>query len=383
MELRTPGTEEEIDALERVLQTSFAIPNIRWTTFFDRIGRANLRVVIERGEVIAGLGFYRMAQWFGGKSVKLGGLAGVGVAPHARGRGIAADMCGRVLGELAEEGFALAGLYASTATLYRGIGFEQAGTKLTWTAKLADLPRGDHALSCRPIDPRDHEALRPLYDRRARSWTGHLDRTRPLWERIGSPYGDQPTYAYGVGDPLEGYVVFTQKELDNLHFRVAIRDMVWSTPAAARRICALLGDLRSLGDELTWTGCAADPLVSLLAEQRQRVVAHERWMLRVLDVKGALEARGWPNLRAVVHLRVRDPLLAKNDGAFVLAVEGGAARVERGGRGDVALDVRALGAMYSGFATPYAMSAAGLLEGDASLLAALFAGPEPWCCDHY
>jgi predicted acetyltransferase len=384
LELRYPETDAEVDALERVLQTSFAIPNIRWTTFFDRIGRANLRVVLERGEVIAGLGFYRMAQWFGGRSVKLAGIAGVGVAPEVRGRGIAADMCTRVLRELRDEGFALAALYATTATLYRAVGFEQAGTKLGYSAKLASLPRGDHALPCKTIDPREFAPLRPLYDARARAWTGHLDRTPALWERIGAPYLEHGgVYAYAVGEPIEGYVVFTQKELENLHFRVSIRDMVWSTPAAARRLCALLADLRSLGDEIVWTGCAADPLVSLLPEQSQKVTAHERWMLRVLDVARALESRGWPTMTAEVHLRVKDEHLEHNNGAFVLRMENGAARVERGGRGDVALDVRALAAMYSGFATPYTMAAAGLLEGDASTLAALFAGPEPWCCDHF
>jgi hypothetical protein len=49
----------------------------------------------------------------------------------------------------------------------------------------------------------------------------------------------------------------------------------------------------------------------------------------------------------------------------------------------VKLDVRALAAMYSGFAHPVTLIGAGLLEGDATTLAALFAGPEPWCCDHY
>lgn len=381
MELRAPRDQGEIDALERVLQTSFAIPNVRWTKFFERIGHANLRLVVEAGAIVGGLGAYRMGQWFGGRSVPLAGIAGVGVAPEARGRGLAAEMCRRALVELAAEGHALAGLYASTATLYRAVGFEQAGTKLTFTARLADLPRGDHALSCRAIDPHD-PAMRPLYDARARAWTGHLDRTAAMWDRVGAPY-DEPAYAFGFGDPLEGYVVFTQKVEGGIHFRVTLRDLVLSTPAAARRACALLTDLRSLGEELTWVGCAADPLTSLLPEQSQRVVAHERWMLRVLDVRRALEARGYPPANAEVHLRVRDPLFAENDGDFILRVDGGVGRVERGGKGALRLDVRALAAMYSGFATPHTMAAMGLLEGDASALAALFAGPEPWLCEHY
>jgi predicted acetyltransferase len=75
--------------------------------------------------------------------------------------------------------------------------------------------------------------------------------------------------------------------------------------------------------------------------------------------------------------------IESNEGPFIIAIDRGHARVERGGRGEIEVDVRALAAMYSGFAHAYSMIGAGLLRGDASSLEAIFAGPEPWCCDHY
>lgn len=380
--LRRPTSDDEVKALDRILMTSFSITH-SWSEWMDRLGRENLRVFEENGRIIGGVGFYRMGQWFGGKSVPLGGLAGVGIAPESRGHGRAAKMCGQLLLELAEEGVPLAGLYASTATLYRSIGFEQAGTKITYRNTTDKFGKGRHDLACREVDPRQWEIFKPLYDARARSWTGHLDRTRGIWERIVTPRPGTQMYAYAFGDPLEGYAVIQQVPLETRWFDIYLRDCQLTTPAAAKRFVALMNDLRALTRHVTWTGIGNDPIISLLPEQTQEVMGNERWMLRILDVQKALESRGYLPFTGEVHLRIRDKLIAKNDGAFVLRVDRGTAHVERGGRGDVALDIRALAAMYSGFAHPYAMRAAGLLEGDASMLATIFSGPEPWCCDHY
>jgi len=348
-----------------------------------RLGRDNLRVLLDGGRIIGGLGFYRLGQWFGGRSVSLAGVAGVGVAPEARGRGMAASMCTDLLREVAADGFALAGLFPTTATLYRSVGFEQAGARLTYRAPVASLPRGGYARPCRPVAPADHAVFHALYNARARSWNGHLDRTSSLWERIVTEVPGVMLDAYTVGDPMESYAVLARRPLGSRWFDLVLRDYGYANPSAIARILTLLGDLRSIARHVEWNGCAADPIASLLPEYTCEVVASERWMLRVLDVVRALEARGYPPVTADVHLRVRDSLFAANDGLFVLHVDRGVARVERGGRGDVALDVRGLAAMYSGFAHPHTLVGAGLLEGDAGVLASLFAGPDPWCCDHY
>ncbi len=380
-------TAEQRSELERLLQMSYALPTLSWTKFFERIGHERLRVVVENGAVIAGLAAYRLSQFFGGASVPLAGIAGVGVTPHARGRGVAKSMLLATLDEL-RHSTPLAGLYASTTTLYRSCGFEQAGTAMWFDAPLASLPRGDRALQCTAVPAKTHEPLHAAYAVRARGWTGHLDRTIALWERIVEPY-DDVAYAYTVGDPNapDGYIVFQQRSRpDGLHFRVIVRDVVMNTHGAAQRILGLLHDLRSLADEITWRGCAADPLLSLLPEQTHSVRRHERWMLRVLDVERALAARGYPALRAEVHLAVHDAHFPENRGRRIFTVDGGRGEAKTGGRGDVTLDVRALAALYSGFATPYTLRAAGLLDGpDAATdtLAAIFAGPEPWCGDHY
>ena len=106
------------------------------------------------------------------------------------------------------------------------------------------------------------------------------------------------------------------------------------------------------------------------------------WMLRIVDVKGALEARGYPRgARGEVHFEVTDTLLPHNNGRWVLQVAEGNGTVTAGGNGDIRLDIRGLAPLYSSFLSPHALRSTGFIEcGDAALEAAttIFAGPEPW-----
>ncbi len=385
--IRVPD-ELERAALEAVLQESFGTDDLPWTTWMERIGHENLRVSVVDGAVLGGLGFYRFGQRWGGSAVPMIGLAGVGVAPFARGRGVARRFLVSTLAEARDEGVPLAGLYASSAAVYRSVGFEQAGTALRWAAPIATLPRGDHALEAAPFDPPALDpALRELYEARARAWSGPLDRNEAIWARITQPNRDvRPrAYRFGPADRPEGYVVYAHTPQQGLHFAITIRDLVLATPAAARRCVALLSDLRSLATELRWLGCASDPLVSLLPEETARVTDQNRWMLRILDPERALAMRGYAT-DGEARFEVRDALFG--DAGVRLRVVDRRATVSREppGRAGLVIDARALAALYSGFASPSTLVTMGLVDGDSTALyelARLFAGREPWLCDWF
>jgi predicted acetyltransferase len=388
--VRVPRDAEERAVFERILQESFGTDDLPWTTWMDRIGHENLRVVEQGGRIRGGLGFYRFGQHWGGKRLALVGLAGVGVAPEARGRGLARRFLVSTLEQARGEGVPLAALYASSVSVYRSVGFEQAGSYLRLAAPIASLPEGDRALACEPFDPKElcdpRSPLVPLYEARARAWSGHLDRTGAIWSRITQPYkGVARGYRFGPASAPEGYVVYVHAPGEDLHFAIALRDLVLATPAAARRCAALLHDLRSLATEVRWLGCASDPLLSLLPEQTARVLEHGRWMLRVLDPERALAQRGYA-AEGEARFTVRDPLFG--DRGLALRVKAGVADVSRVDPSSthVTLDVRALAALFSGFAQPSTLRAMGLADGDPQALARtamLFGGPEPWLCDWF
>lgn len=387
IEVRTPADEDERTRFERVLQESFGVDDLPWSTWMERIGHENLRIVTEDGAIRGGLGFYRFGQFWGGRAVKLAGLAGVGVSPASRGRGFARRFLVDTLAQVRGEGVPLAALYATSLAVYRSVGFETAGTTLRFAAPIASLPSGDAALPCEAFDVDDMAPYRPLYEARARTWSGHLDRSDAIWARITKPYkGIARGYRFGPASAPEGYIVYMHApEEATLHFGVVVRDLVLTTPAAARRCMSLLHGLRSLGEELRWLGCASDPLVSLLPEQTAKVTEHGRWMLRVLDPVRALAERGYL-VDGEARIDVRDRELG--DGGLFIRVRDGRADVEGVpfGTAPVTLDVRALAALYTGFAHPTSLRAAGLIEGDmrqAAAFARLFVDHEPWLCDWF
>jgi len=237
----------------------------------------------------------------------------------------------------------------------------------------------------------DLAELRPLYDRRAAQTNGNLDRNDWAWRRALRGWDDTAvTFAVDGDSGPEGYIAFTRPPVSPSagRFDIRVRDLVASTPAAARRLLALVCDHSSLGRDLVWTGPPGDPLHLHVREQNADVEGGGgcdwvmRWMVRVIDVRKALAARGYsPAVRARVDFEVRDDLLPANNARFVLEVEDGEVRVRKGGRGTLRIDVRGLAALYTGFLSPHQLAAGGLAEGKPAALAsaaAVFAGPSPW-----
>lgn len=104
-------------------------------------------------------------------------------------------------------------------------------------------------------------------------------------------------------------------------------------------------------------------------------------MLRLLDVRRALESRGYPEaVSARLELEVQDDCIPENSGRFVLDVSGGKAEVRTDGSGRLRLHVRGLAALYTGFLSHVDLGLLRLAEGeprDLALAGALFSGPPP------
>jgi predicted acetyltransferase len=365
----------EWPALATLLGECFGIPADRWGSFRQRIGDANFRTVHVDGTLAGGLGVYRTGQVFGGRSVPLGGLAGVGVAPEHRGAGVAAEMVASTLEALRDDGVPLAGLYASTQRLYRSVGFEQAGNRVDYEVPLRAIGVGDRNARVERVQAAE---IVPLYQ----PVHGNLDRSPALWDRILHPNQGE-SWAFRVGN--DGYAVLGQ-EASNKHYDVLVRDWQAHTPRAARRLWTLLADHSSLRVNARWCGPAVDPRLAHLPEQSWKIAGQHRWMLRILDVPGVLTARGWPAGEGELHLDVSDPILQANTGPWVLTVADGRAEVHPGGRGDLRTGIAGLAPLYSGLFDPATLRRIGWIDGPDDAIATatrLFAGPEPWMPEMY
>jgi len=375
--------------LAPTLAHSFGTSPERALEWFLRDG-AELRGFDDAGQLVGGLLTIPMAQCFGGQALPTCGVAGVGVDSSRRGKGTATRMMRAALEEMRDRGFLLSTLYASTAALYRRVGYESAGGWYELDLEVRELPRRA-SLPITSVDGKVVPRLQATYERFAKDRSGYLLRGPYVWERTTRRVGESPLRAFLAGDPRrpEGYVLCAQHLKSDDSFELVVADHAYLTPAGAETVLAILAEHRTLATRAKLRGSPQSALLLALPEERYEVRLRHGWMLRLVDVRGALMARGYPRgLSARVALHVVDEVLPHNSGSHLLRVEDGSPTVKdsRAKRGGVRLDVAALAAIFTGHARASDLATIGRAEGSPAALAtldALFAGPLPVCADFF
>ncbi|HEU5059529.1 MAG TPA: GNAT family N-acetyltransferase [Kofleriaceae bacterium] len=392
-----PRGRSEIDAFSDVLTDSLNFPPRGQVDFMSRYEATDVRVVRAGDRVTGGLVYLPTGQYFGGQRIPMTGIHAVAIAPEERGTGVGRLLLQETTRELARPGGPpIACLYPATQPIYRSVGFEQAGTYTQYRVPIAALPVGPHDLAVERLPPDVAvvaDRLGPIYGRFARRQNGFVDRSEWFWRRQVDPLSGETRAVYAVREQgaITAYATLRRRwqvgGQGHMSQDVLCRELVAETPAAARRLVTLIADDRSLGQHLVIQGPPSWVDAMLLVEQSLEVDMQLRWMLRILDVAGALEARGYPpGLAITVGFEVDDDLVDRNRGRFSLEVSGGRGRVTRGGAGErsVALGVRALAALFSGYLPAEELARAGMAAGAGDALAAataVFAGPAPWLAE--
>lgn len=383
--IRSPQSVDEARTFFRLAAYSLLTPEQIIELWMAREGLENVRIALMGNEIVGGLSVQCMGQWFGGKSVPCGVVRVVAVAPEHRGGGIAERLMRNSLLEMREAGVQISMLFPATQVLYRRVGYEQAGVFVEQSAKAADFPAASNDLPLAQVELHDPR-LRTLYDERARRSSGLLDRNDWLWRRMLDPMRPSGSLrAYLIGEPSdpEGYLIVSiSPASDPLQSgEMRLIDCALLTPEAIVRARTFIAQHRSVIDRVHLTSGSTEPLLIGRPGQGTKIERSLSWMLRLVDVRGALSSRGYsPALDATVHLQVRDDLLSPPEQRWLLRVRGGHAEVLPGGNGAVQIDVRGLAALYTGFLSPYAVAELGYLSGPAdqlALLGGIFAGPMP------
>lgn len=387
-----PRDEAELEEFASILMESLNFPPRAESDFMTRYRTEDMRLIHRAGRVAGGLTLLPCGQFFAGRRVPMVGVNAVAIAPEARGSRAGHELLTAVMGELSESagGPPLAVLYPATQPIYRGVGFEQAGTFTRYRMPVAAIPSGPHDLAVERV-PADADAaaavLGDVYGRVARRQNGFVDRTSWFWRRVVDPLGQSvSTYCVRESGAVTGYLTVgrTWDMRSDPHTNLTCRELLAETPGAARRLWTLLADERSLARTVVVTGPPAAPHHLLFPEQSFEVEWQLRWMLRILDVEAALLARGYADgVNRGVALQIDDDLIARNHDTFNMHVTGGRAHLRRGDSGisAVRISVRGLAALYSGYLSAEQLASVGLANGDDDALAALttiFAGPPPW-----
>jgi predicted acetyltransferase len=390
MDVRQPRDEDELRSAWEMLARAFGWESTDFATFAAGAPIENVLAVFVDGEVVACARIRDFGQFFGGRRVGMGGYSPVGVAADHRGRGYGSLVTAGHYTRLREAGQVVAGLYPATNALYRRVGFEIAGAWVVHkirTRDLHDVPPA-RGIDARRATEDDYGAIEACYARVAQQNHGFLDRNRAWWDRLLAPDSKYQIYVVDGNDGIDGYVRYQLRWGTERWATIEVTDFIADRDEIARVFWHLLGSSSSISENTTFVGPPEPPVMWWLPQQEFSRAREFRWMTRLIDAAAAVEARGYPPAtRAAVDLRVVDPQCEWNDGRFRFVLDGGEARLERGGRGEVEIGIGALSSLYTGYAPARVLASAGLLRGaseDAiAQLDGAFASPTPWMPDFF
>jgi predicted acetyltransferase len=393
-----PPEARYLEAMYAVWDLAFnPSPESRAARRPERVRLDRYLVAMRDDRVLATAMGLPMLQWFGGRPLRTVGVAAVATDPLHRGLGLASSVVAELLRRHRDLGRDLATLYPATVPVYRRLGFEYAGVQTRYRMHISALPApGDDAPEVADAG-QDVEPLLASYHRLAERENGLTEGVEDDWWTVRilgreNPAGPATAVATPGPDP-DGYAVFRQEAVqggDGWGFDLVCSHLVASTPAAARALFGYFRRFRGLGQDLTWHGPPTEPLAMLLPEQSLETASTFRNMSRILDVKTALEGRGYPtDVSGAATISVIDPVLPENTGAFDIEADGGKVRVTRldaGPGGRPSLGIGALTTMFAGYLTPAQAVRGGLVDPThpaLDLLGRLFAGPPAWTPDFF
>ena len=395
-EFRAPQ-ERHRDEVARLLALSLNLPPA-WVEYrAPGLPLADMRCAFDGDRMVAVAGGRDLRQWWGGREVEMCGIWSVATLPEARGSGLASGAVGQLLREAREAGQPISALYPATLRPYRGLGYELAGSYVQHELALDDIPRGPSGpLAVTEYDPmEDLPDVRACYREAMRHHNGPVDSDDERWwpQRVmGAHSPDDSHRAVVTRGPrgVEGYAAFVHRDTEgdlDVAFLLECTHLVASTLEGLASLLGYFRGFRGLGTLVRFTGPPAEPLAMLVEEQRVRPHWTFRWMLRLLDVPAALEARGYPPVDGSATIAVEDGMFAENRGPWRIEATGGSIHVEPDPGSEVRpIPIGVLSSMFTGYLSPFDAARLGLVDAAdpaVPFLARLFAGPAPFMLDFF
>jgi len=337
--------------------------------------------VFDGGRLLAHAKVRSYTQFWGGRPMPMGGVAGVVVAPDARGRGVGT----RLMTALAQRSFDLGDLvstlYPATIPIYRALGWELVGAQHRISMSAEALRRlGGKDVTLRPATDSDvKQMMKSLHDQYAaqRSSGPRMLSEADIREQIMND-GKMSYVADG------GLVVYEWRGND-----LVVSYLSADTPQTARALWSVVGSGSSIAAKVVAYLAPDDPIHLLLSQEVAHETSVQRWMLRVMDARKAIEARGFPNgVTGSAEIAVEDPVLSGNSGSWHLEVSRGRGELTPAAAASTGLRVGPNGfaALYAGIPV-HVLRTAGLATGGEpagdELLDAAFAGRAAYLLEYF
>jgi predicted acetyltransferase len=330
------------------------------------------------GRLAAKAAVLPMRIWLNGRSIPMGGVAGVATWPEYRRQGLIRQLLQHALGAMREEGVAVSFLHPFYIPFYRKFGWEVVADAVTLEFPPAKCEgfamRGAMRRIEQPME--ELELLRGLYGRYAARFNTMLDRDAEWWEHRVLAH-ERLCYCYvDVSGEPQGYMLFTLK--DRL---MHIAEWVCLSREARDGMLAFIANHDSMADKVELKRSANDRLPFLLNDPRITQMRKPHVMGRIVDAQRFVREYAFlPGAGPTrIKLRIADESAPWNDGEFLLAIDadgrGSLTPAHAGSDGSdapsLACHIRALSAVLLGDLRPVHLYGDGLLTGEAAAAEAL------------
>jgi len=351
-------------------------------------------VIEEGGEVRATATVLPLEMSVDGEPRPMGGVAAVTAHPAYRRRGYAGELMRAILRDARERGVHLSMLWPFAHAFYRAYGYELAGESLVYTLEPTDLPASPEQKHTRTVRDEDLPAMMALFEARAACHQCCVRRSEEYWrgERFWRDDAEgKSAVVYERDGGIEGYLLYQMsdwKEGQSPERELQARELVASTPRAREALISFMAALDPDAFEIKHHTPRGEPLHPFLTSSYVKAEVEPEFMLRLVDVEGALghlrREAGSP-----LVLEVSDDGIPENAGDYTVGEKAG--EVTRGAHSEerVSLDVRQLAQLYAGYVTARRLAEHGLVRPGSpealELLEAMFPMGDPWVSgpDHF
>ena len=390
METRRYG-KGDLGPLARMGKLAFGGSVADWEYYYTESPRVDTDLVYvleEQGEVRASATVLPLEVFVDREAVRAGGIAAVATHPAYRRRGYAGELMRVILRGMRERGMPLSTLLPFAHVFYRAYGWELASEAIAYTLKPTDLPTSPEQRRVRAYEEDDLPRLMALLDEEASGYSCCVRRGEGRWREVLARE-DWGVAVYEREGNLEGYILYRMsgwREDSEPPRTLAVQELVWGTTEAREALISFLAAQDPLVFEIRLSTPRGEPLHPYLRSSYVKAEVEPRFMLRLVDVEGALDLLDRA-LDEPLVLEVYDDVIEENAGLYTV----GKGEIARGVEAEerVSLDVRRLAQLYAGYLPARRLARHGLVGPSSpealELLEQLFPVDEPWVypADHF
>ncbi|MCY7396687.1 MAG: GNAT family N-acetyltransferase [Nocardioides sp.] len=290
----------------------------------------------EDGRLVARVVAHEYHSWWRGTQVPTCGVAGVAVAAEHRGGGLLTGLLQVLLREARERGEVLSTLYPTANGIYRGLGYELITSYDTVEVPTAELGRvtAPVGVRTRRATVTDLPAVRQVYDAWAVAQDGPLTRTGPRFAATDEEVLAEVTgitLAVDTAGVVTGFLRWDRGSGYGADAVLRVHDLIATDADSYRALWRTAGSFASVTGKVRLSTSGDDPARLVLPTMTWAVVGRHPYMLRVLDLPGAVAAIS-PRLagggQSVVDLAVVGDRLGILDGGYRITLGPGPAHAE-------------------------------------------------------